>query len=122
MLAASYGTIPLGAGLFGAVAALSSWGGSHPGTFAVGPVFWVDAATFLFSFESIRRIGTIGSAAEDHADQGPASFRAAFRIPIVRRVIVATAGVAAGLGALFSLGVVFVQKVLGVRRPRSSAC
>ena len=40
-------------------------------------------------------------------------FREAFRIPLVRAVMPATASVALGLGALFSLGIVFVREVLG---------
>lgn len=118
VLASSYATIPLGAGAFGAIAALSP---SGTGVLALGLPFWFDALTFLFSFEMIRRISSL-------ADEGgrpeaveasvtsmgsPGRFRDAFRIPLVRGIMPAVAAASLGIGALFSLGIVFVREVLG---------
>lgn len=113
VLASSYVTIPLGAAAFGVVAATAP---SGTGVGAVGPAFFFDALTFLVSFEMIRRIRSIrtggrrvevGSAAPHRA------FRDAFQIPLIRAVLPATASAALGIGALFSLGIVFVRDVLG---------
>ncbi len=87
VLGSSYGTIPLGAGAFAAVAAL--------------PVV-------VF----IARLRVLGCPTASDADRSEARFRDAFRIPLVRAVMPATAAVALGLGALFSLGIVFVREVL----------
>lgn len=113
VLASSYATIPLGAGAFGAVAALT---GSGDDLLALGPVFWVDAATFLVSFELVRRIGALQPSLDRTPGAvlpGETGFLSAFRIPLVRAVLPATAAAALGIGALFSLGIVFVREVLG---------
>lgn len=113
ILGSSYGTIPLGAGAFAAVSALAphraGFLGGHP--FAL--VFYIDALTFVVSYLCIRRL-TMLSAPFTSADVESEShgFRAAFRIPLVRAVIVPTAAIALGLGSLFSLGIVFVREVL----------
>lgn len=117
VLASSYVTIPLGAGAFGAVSALVP---SGTGLTAIGPAFWFDAVTFLFSFVMIRRITSIrvdaplvpGVEAGGIEAHGMA-FADAFRIPLVRSVLPATASASLGIGALFSLGIVFVREVLG---------
>lgn len=109
ILGSSFGTIPLGAGAFAAVAALP---------FAelfgrpLALVFWIDAVTFIVSFLFVRRLRMLST--HDAADAMPEDvrFREAFRIPLVRVVMPATAAVALGLGALFSVGIVFVQDVL----------
>jgi MFS family permease len=108
VLASSYGTIPLGAGAFAAIAAL------HAGLFdrPLALVFWIDAATFLVSFFFISRLTMLTTHDADAPPQEDARFRDAFKIPLVRAVMPATASVALGLGALFSLGIVFVQDVL----------
>lgn len=110
ILGSSYGTIPLGAGAFAAVAALP-----FADLFGrpLSLVFWIDAATFIVSFLFITRLTILSTH-----DAGPAMpedvrFREAFRIPLVRAVMPAAAAVALGLGALFSLGIVFVNEVLG---------
>ena len=112
ILGTSYGSIPLGAALFAAVAALP-WGiDGRP--YAL--VFFVDALTFLVSFWCIARLTQLGarsSASPDADAEAPARFRDAFRIPLVRAVMPAAVSVALGLGALFSLGIVFVHDVLG---------
>lgn len=125
VLGSSYATIPLGAAAFAAFAALPL--GSDGGV-SFAAVFLVDAATFLVSFACIRTLPLPGRVvpaapavptaptaptAPTDAPGPPIRFRAAFGIPLVRAVLPATAAVALGLGALFSLGIVFVQDVLG---------
>ncbi len=112
ILGTSYGSIPVGAALFAAVAALP-WG-IEGRPYAL--VFLVDALTFLVSFWCIARLTQLGarsSAPPDADAETPARFRDAFRIPLVRAVMPAAVSVALGLGALFSLGIVFVHDVLG---------
>jgi dTMP kinase len=112
ILASSYGLIPFGAAAFGAVAALSPSGGfvnSHP--FAL--VFIVDAVTFLISFAFVTRIPSVPGEATLQADEPPTRFRDALRIPLVRFVMGPTAAISLALGSLFSLGVVYVDEVLG---------
>jgi MFS family permease len=111
VLGTSYGTIPFGAALFAGLAALpisSIFGRDY------ALVFFVDGLTFLWSAALITRLtglsqGRPGVATGD----APVRFREAFRIPLVRAVMPATTAVACGLGALFSLGIVFVRDVLG---------
>jgi predicted MFS family arabinose efflux permease len=109
VLGSSYGTIPLGAAAFAIVAALpgASLFDRH---FAL--VFWIDAATYVVSYFCIRRLTMLSRRDADQLSDEDVEFRAAFRIPLVRAVMPATAGVALGLGALFSLGIVFVREVL----------
>ena len=109
VLASSYATIPLGAGAYGAVAALSP---SH-GIFAFGPVFWFDAFTFLVSAAIITRVAGIRPTPARTEADAPVGFLRSFRIPLVRAVMPLTAAAALGIGALFSLGIVFVRDVLG---------
>lgn len=108
VLGSSYGSIPLGAGLFAAAAAL-------PFADLLGRplalVFWIDAITFLVSFAFIARITSLGGPPERVAGEAT-GMRGAFSIPLVRSVMPAAAAVALGLGALFSLGIVFVRDVL----------
>jgi predicted MFS family arabinose efflux permease len=109
VLGSSYGTIPLGAAAFAAVAAL-------PIAEVLGRplalVFWVDALTFLVSFIFISRLTVLDRDKATSTSEEAPRFREAFRIPLVRAVMPATAAVALGLGALFSIGIVFVQDVL----------
>ena len=46
-------------------------------------------------------------------EEEPVRFGAALRIPLVRAVLPATASVALGLGALFSLGIVLYEMLTG---------
>jgi predicted MFS family arabinose efflux permease len=112
ILGTSYGSIPIGAALFAAVAALPVHLDHRP--YAL--VFFIDAATFVVSFLCIARLTQLGpSTTAQTADDGaPADlrFRDAFRIPLVAAVIPAALAVSLGLGALFSLGIVFVRDVL----------
>ncbi len=116
VLGSSYGTIPLGAGVFALVAGL-------PGHDFLGRplalVFWLDALSYLVSAFMIARITTlahgVGRASEAAVEveaQAKVRFRDAFSIPLVRAVLPATVSVALGLGALFSLGIDFVRTVL----------
>lgn len=109
VLGSSYGTIPLGAGAFAAVAALPVATLFHR---PLALVFWIDAATFLVSFAYIRRLRMLGTPTAPAEERRDVRFRDAFRIPLVRAIMPATASVALGLGALFSLGIVFVRNVL----------
>jgi MFS family permease len=108
VLGSSYGSIPLGAGLFAAVAAIPFHLAGRP--FAL--VFFIDAATFLVSFACISRLRQLGAPTFAPGEERHVRFRDAFRIPLVRAVMPAALSVALGLGALFSLGIVFVRNVL----------
>jgi predicted MFS family arabinose efflux permease len=116
VLGSSYGTIPLGAAVFALVAAL-------PGSSLFGRelalVFWLDGLSYVISALMIARLGVLShgvarssDAAVDVNEQTKVRFRDAFSIPLVRAVLPATIAVALGLGALFSLGIDFVRKVL----------
>jgi MFS family permease len=112
VLGSSYGTIPLGAALFALVSAL-------PGHDLLGRpyvlVFWLDAASFAVSGLLIARLVQLSGAkgVAQESEQHDLRFRDAFHIPLVRAVMPAAVAVAVGLGALFSLGIVFVRDVLG---------
>lgn len=114
-MATSYGMIPVGAGLFGLLLWLSNNAGWE-GHWRYVVVFWLNALTYLVSYFVIRSIPDLGPAsgerraAEREAKQG--RFIDALRLPVVRGVLPGVAVVALGLGALFSLGVVFVRDVL----------
>jgi predicted MFS family arabinose efflux permease len=111
VLGSSYGTIPLGAAAFAVVAAV-------PGASILGRphalVFWIDALTYLVSIAFIARLAILGSSPRPQSGSAEPTgrFRDAFSIPLVRAVIPAAAAVSIGLGALFSLGIVFVRDVL----------
>ncbi|TYB46643.1 MFS transporter [Actinomadura chibensis] len=115
-MATSYGMIPVGAGAFG----LMLWVSNHAGWeghWRYVVVFWLDALTYLVSYFAIRSIPDLGprrgerwSTGQDEPRQG--GFLDALRLPVVRGVLPGVAVVALGLGALFSLGVVFVRNVV----------
>jgi dTMP kinase len=105
MLASSYGTIPIGALLFGLVSWLA--GGGAPAA-----VFIVDAATFALSFWFIAGVSLVDRRVLAVGEEG-GGFGDALRLPIVRAIGPAALVTALGLGTLFSMGVVFVQDVLG---------
>lgn len=124
MMGSSYGNIPIGAGLFAAFAALpldDGWLGSHP--YAL--VFWIDALTFFVSAYFIARALALHGRGSDtqtapesaavsdgELSVSPSRLRDAWSVPLVRRILPATAAAAVGLGALFSLGIKLVQEEL----------
>jgi MFS family permease len=108
ILGTSYGSIPLGAALFAAVAALPLEIDHRP--YAL--VFFIDALTFVVSFLCIARIVQLGTGSGVQRNDDRLRFLDAFKIPLVRAVMPAAVAVALGLGALFSLGIVFVHDVL----------
>ncbi|MFI0411027.1 MFS transporter [Actinomadura sp. 3N508] len=115
-MATSYGMIPVGAGLFG----LMLWASNNAGWeghWRYVVVFWLDALTYLISYFAIRSIPDLGpkpgerwAAGQSRKQQG--GFLDALRLRVVRGVLPGVAVVALGLGALFSLGVVFVKDIL----------
>ena len=79
-------------------------------------MFFIDAATFVVSFLCIARLtelGPAGAGSVVEPEDANLRFRDAFRIPLVAAVMPAALAVSMGLGALFSLGIVFVHDVLG---------
>jgi predicted MFS family arabinose efflux permease len=111
VLGSSYATIPLGAALFAAVAALPA-NDVLGRSFAL--VFLVDAMSFVVSAALLTRLPRVVTSPVAASAERPddLKFSDAFSIPLVRAVMPATLAVAAGLGALFSLGIVFVRDVL----------
>jgi MFS family permease len=110
VLGTSYGMIPVGAGFYALVAALA---GGSSGVEVARLVFALDAVTFAASFVAIARLPELGTSARGGAEADSTRFLDALRIPIVRRLAPVAAVVAFGLGALFSLGIVWVREVLG---------
>jgi MFS family permease len=123
ILGSSYANIPVGAGAFALLTLVpTSWNGyldSHHGALPL----WLDAVTYLVSYAFIRRLRVLGPSrapAGQPADAAQGGERrgvwsgvvAALRLPIVRAVLPATITAVIGVGALFSLGVVFVREVL----------
>jgi len=139
LMGSSYGTIPFGAGLFAAIAAIP-WGAiSWFESPRYALVFWLDALTFLASAMFIARIrvwATAEASVSSATSPAPADsvpppaeitppatagasseprgrLRDAWKIPLVRSVLPATLSAALGLGALFSLGISLVRDELG---------
>jgi predicted MFS family arabinose efflux permease len=118
VLGSSYGNIPVGAGAFALLTLVpTSWNGylsSHPDALAL----WLDGATYLVSFAFIRRLAVLGPASAGSAERDSEPRGAwtavvgALRLPVIRAVLPATTTAVIGVGALFSLGVVFVRQVL----------
>jgi MFS family permease len=113
VMVSSFGTIPLGAGAFAAMSALTpdhGWGARFPFL----PAFVFDAVSFLVSFAVIYRLTEVRAAVEREHDDAPTPrLRDATKLPLVRAVLPATVVISVGLGTLFSLGVVYVRDVLG---------
>jgi len=117
LLASSYGTLPLGAGLFAAVSALAGGPLSFVPRGRFGLAFWLDALTFVVGFVLVARITSLRKLhPEATPDDLPASeagtFLRALRLPLVRTALPPVLAVALGLGSLFSLGIEFVRKTL----------
>lgn len=111
VLGAQYGGLPVGAGMFaGFVVLAAGITVSLPGG-RLGPVFLADAATFLGSYFLVR--GMNSPEGQTGGEDVAIRFRDAASIPLVRSALIPIAAVAAGLGAVFSVGIVFVQDTLG---------
>jgi MFS family permease len=121
ILGSSYANIPIGAAAFALLTLVpTSWSGYldlHSGALPL----WLDGLTYLVSFAFIRRLAVLGPASTEGQggdDDGRerhgawAGVVAALRLPIVRAVLPATITAVIGVGALFSLGVVYVRQVL----------
>lgn len=112
VLGTSYGAIPIGAAAFGGIYGLTEHAGLS-GQLPFIIVFWINAATFLVSYAAIRGIPINETEDEPTAEGTPTGgFLSGLRLPLVRGVLPAVACVALGLGALFSVGVAYVQDVL----------
>ncbi|HKE77516.1 MAG TPA: MFS transporter [Acidimicrobiales bacterium] len=124
VLGTSYGMIPVGAALYAVVAASA---GADNGLAVARWVFAVDAVTFAVSWWAIAHLPETGAATTaagdgeadgaDGADGAEGGFRAALRLPLVRRLAPTAAAVALGLGALFSIGILWVRDVLHASDP-----
>ena len=88
-------------------------------------VFWIDALTFgVSAFFIARAFGLRGRgtttetagespvALDSELSVSPGRLRDAWSVPLVRRILPATAAAAIGLGALFSLGIKLVREEL----------
>lgn len=111
ILGSSYAMIPLGAAAFSAVTAFG--GDSVPLADSYSLVFWVDAATFLVSFLLVSQIRHLPDRRPAAEEEPRTRLRDALDIGIVPAVLPAAVGASLGLGALFSVGIVLVQDVLG---------
>jgi dTMP kinase len=124
-LVASYGTFPLGAGIFAVLAVVATWiGGFH--AFSALKVdreviaLWVDAATYVTSALIVLRLpiprgGRQGARLDwtqsiREIKEG-LSFIKGDRL--VRAVILGMGGGIIGAGAMVPLGIVFAREVLG---------
>jgi MFS family permease len=109
LMAGSYGTLPISAGIFAAYTAGPQLSGVPGGHLAV--VFWIDALTFLFSAAMISTLTVLAQHAGSSVLSG--RFRDALGIPLVRRAIFPVVIAALGLGTVFSLGIVYITTTLG---------
>lgn len=114
-MATSYGMIPVGAGVFGLLLWASNSLGWE-GHWRYVLVFWLNAATYLVSYFFIRSIPDLGPGAGEplttREGRRQGRFIDGLRLEVVRGILPGVAVIALGLGALFSLGVVFVRNVL----------
>lgn len=116
VLGTSYGMIPIGAALYAVVAASA---GADNGLTVARWVFAVDALTFAVSWWAIARLPETGAATTASAggEAATGGFRDALRLPLVRQLAPTAAVVALGLGALFSIGILWVRDVLHASDP-----
>jgi predicted MFS family arabinose efflux permease len=122
VLGTSYGTIPLGAGLYFVLVYVGDHViGLSPGYGVFLLVFAVDAVTYLVSYAAIARIRSLAAEYRDEAvalamarerHESSGGVRTALSIPLVRTVLPAVITVTIGVGALFSVGISFVDEVL----------
>jgi MFS family permease len=106
VLGSSYGTIPIGAALFGLAGVVAA------GRTGIALAFFLDAVTFGVSYLLIRPIRELDAPQQPGDVETTTGFLAAFRIPFVRAFAPATVIATLGLGTLFSVGIVFVRDVL----------
>ena len=116
LLGSSYGTLPVGAGMFVAVSALAGGPLRFIPEGRFGLAFWLDAATFMVGFALLARIKSlrgirVGAQAGGDGD-AEGGFLRALRLPLIRATLPPVLAVAAGLGSLFSLGIEFVRRTL----------
>ncbi len=134
VLATSYGSIPIAAGMFAAIAAIPLSGIGWLDTHDLALVFWIDAVTFIYSAFFIARISGLRHSAPSTADRpqtqpesqtkaeskplkkpekDPSTrFLSGFKLPLIRQIMPAVAAVSIGLGALFSLGITLIREEL----------
>lgn len=119
ILATNYGAIPFGAGAFALIVTVGNAIGLSV-TWQFLLAFWIDALTYLASYVAIRGVGDLGHRLRQDPEEPaaerrppPLRLREVFRYPVARTVVQATSVAALGLGALFSLGAVFVDKSVG---------
>jgi MFS family permease len=118
VLATSYGSIPLAAGAFGLVFLGLEDVGLAGTWLPFLIVFWIDALTFAASYLAIRGIDV--TETDEPVSQGSSTrggFIAGLRLPLVRAIIPALTCVVIGVGTLFSVGVAYIQEVLGAGGP-----
>jgi MFS family permease len=118
VLATSYGSIPLAAGAFGLVFLGLEHAGLAGTRLPFLIVFWIDALTFAASYLAIRGISVTDT--DEPPRQGPSprgGFIAGLRLPLVRGILPALTCVTIGVGTLFSVGVAYIQEVLGAGGP-----
>jgi Major Facilitator Superfamily len=118
VLATSYGSIPLAAGAFGLVFLGLEHAGLAGTRLPFLIVFWIDALTFAASYLAIRGIDV--TETDEPRGQGPTprgGFIAGLRLPLVRGILPALTCVTIGVGTLFSVGVAYIQEVLGAGGP-----
>ena len=117
ILGTSYGSIPVGAGLFAALSTISLGSVAWFNTHDLALVFWVDALTFLGSAFFISRIHTLvrnKARIQQLQESTPhLRLRDGIRVPLIRQVMPSVIAVAVGLGCLFSLGIALIREELG---------
>ena len=124
-LVAAFGTFPLGAAMFAALAGIASWLGDFHALRPLGVkqeslAIWVDAATFLVSALLISRLrldeSERGKGAHVPAKQTWSDMKDGLRFiranPLVRGVMIGLAGGLIGGGAIVPLGVTVAEDTL----------
>jgi dTMP kinase len=124
-LITTYGTLPLGAAIYTALAGVSEGIGSRLSYFHFHPEFlalWLDALTFFFSARMVsgldlrqNTVSRVGAAAKakltfrSALDDVKAGYRFLSEHSVVRSMTIAIVVAFAGVGAVISLGPVFAR-------------
>ncbi len=111
--AASYGSIPLGAGVFTGISWLAGQIGLDGLIDRFHVALWLDAATFLVSFAFISRITDLPARPDLGGDDRSVRFRQALRVPLIRGTLPPLFVASMGIGTMFSVGIGFVRDSLG---------